>query len=232
MSISKDNTRMILTIPKELKAELERIAQEQNRSVNNLILTIIKNSINNTNGVNYIENYGPNNVSISLGNTSPGIGNLNTYSGTAGSLSSMAGYITPSNYIGSGSGIAGTSSQPASYIVSYYGGSTKVKAKDSINFKRGSDIVSESCRIYVYLETKGGINNFQVGDKGEFSIGAGNWSGKSALKLLRDIIRSNNASCTKILGDNLVNLIKTSNKFNNKTFDKSQICSSQPKVVV
>ena len=29
MSISKDNTRMTLTIPKELKAELERIAQEQ-----------------------------------------------------------------------------------------------------------------------------------------------------------------------------------------------------------
>ena len=48
MSISKDNTRMIPTIPKELKAELERIAQEQNRSVNNLILTIIKNSISNT----------------------------------------------------------------------------------------------------------------------------------------------------------------------------------------
>ena len=48
MSISKYNTRMILTIPKELKSELERIAQEQNRSVNNLILTIIKNSISNT----------------------------------------------------------------------------------------------------------------------------------------------------------------------------------------
>ena len=48
MSISKDNTRMILTIPKDLKAELERIAQEQNRSANNLILTIIKSSISNT----------------------------------------------------------------------------------------------------------------------------------------------------------------------------------------
>ena len=47
MSISKDNTRMILTISKELKSELERIAQEQNRSVNNLILTIIKNAISN-----------------------------------------------------------------------------------------------------------------------------------------------------------------------------------------
>ena len=48
MSISKNNTRMILTIPKDLKAELERIAQKQNRSVNNLILTIIKSSISNT----------------------------------------------------------------------------------------------------------------------------------------------------------------------------------------
>ena len=48
MSISRDNTRVILTIAIELKSELERIAQEQNRSVNNLILTIIKNSISNT----------------------------------------------------------------------------------------------------------------------------------------------------------------------------------------
>ena len=46
MSISKDNTRMILTIPKDLKAELARIAQEQNRSANNLISTIIKSPIN------------------------------------------------------------------------------------------------------------------------------------------------------------------------------------------
>ena len=31
----------MLTIPKEVKAELEQIAKEQNRSFNNLILTII-----------------------------------------------------------------------------------------------------------------------------------------------------------------------------------------------
>lgn len=42
MSISKDNTRIILTIPKDLKAELEKIAQEQNRSFNNLVITILK----------------------------------------------------------------------------------------------------------------------------------------------------------------------------------------------
>lgn len=48
MSISKDNTRMMFTIPKDLKIKLEQIAKEQNRSVNNLILTIIKNYINKT----------------------------------------------------------------------------------------------------------------------------------------------------------------------------------------
>ena len=42
MSISKDNTRMILTIPKDLKAELELIATEQNRSFNNLVITVLK----------------------------------------------------------------------------------------------------------------------------------------------------------------------------------------------
>ena len=42
MSISKDNTRMILTIPKDLKAKLELIATEQNRSFNNLVSTVLK----------------------------------------------------------------------------------------------------------------------------------------------------------------------------------------------
>ena len=42
MPISKDNTRMILTIPKDLKAKLELIATEQNRSFNNLVITILK----------------------------------------------------------------------------------------------------------------------------------------------------------------------------------------------
>ena len=66
MSISKDNTRMILTIPKELKAELERIAQEQNRSVNNLILTIIKNSISNTKDELSRHPYPPSKVRVRL----------------------------------------------------------------------------------------------------------------------------------------------------------------------
>lgn len=63
MPISKDNTRIILTIPKDLKAELERIAQEQNRSVNNLILTIIKNSISNTKDELSCQPYPPSKVS-------------------------------------------------------------------------------------------------------------------------------------------------------------------------
>lgn len=39
MSISKDNTRTNITIPKDLKAKLELIAMEQNRSFNNLVIT-------------------------------------------------------------------------------------------------------------------------------------------------------------------------------------------------
>lgn len=40
--ISDKNTRTILTLPKELKKELEIIAKEENRSLNNLMLTVLK----------------------------------------------------------------------------------------------------------------------------------------------------------------------------------------------
>lgn len=42
MSISADNTRTNITISKELKTKLEKIAKEQNRSFNNLVITILK----------------------------------------------------------------------------------------------------------------------------------------------------------------------------------------------
>lgn len=42
MTISKDNTRTQITISKELKKQLEQIAKEQNRSFNNLVITILK----------------------------------------------------------------------------------------------------------------------------------------------------------------------------------------------
>ena len=45
MSVSKENTRTILTISKELKSKLEIVAKEENRSFNNLIITILKNYI-------------------------------------------------------------------------------------------------------------------------------------------------------------------------------------------
>lgn len=41
-TISKDNTRTNITIPKELKAQLEQIAKEQNRSFNNLVITVLR----------------------------------------------------------------------------------------------------------------------------------------------------------------------------------------------
>ena len=48
MTISKDNTRTQLTISKELKKQLENIAKEQNRSFNNLVITILQNYIGNS----------------------------------------------------------------------------------------------------------------------------------------------------------------------------------------
>ena len=46
--ISDLNTRTNITIPKDLKKELEDIAKEQNRSFNNLVITILKNYASGT----------------------------------------------------------------------------------------------------------------------------------------------------------------------------------------
>lgn len=51
MTISKDNTRTQLTISKELKQQLEKIAREQNRSFNNLVITILKSYIDDSSHV-------------------------------------------------------------------------------------------------------------------------------------------------------------------------------------
>ena len=48
MTTSKDNTRTQLTISKELKQQLEKIAKEQNRSFNNLVITILKSYIDDS----------------------------------------------------------------------------------------------------------------------------------------------------------------------------------------
>lgn len=48
MTISKDNTRTQLTISKDLKKQLEQIAKEQNRSFNNLIITILQSYVGNS----------------------------------------------------------------------------------------------------------------------------------------------------------------------------------------
>ena len=42
-SISENNTRTQLTLSKELKAQLQAVAKEQNRSFNNLCVTILQN---------------------------------------------------------------------------------------------------------------------------------------------------------------------------------------------
>lgn len=39
--ISEDNTRTLITIPKKLKRKLEKLAKDDNRSFNNLVVTVL-----------------------------------------------------------------------------------------------------------------------------------------------------------------------------------------------
>ena len=47
MTVSKDNTRTNITINKTLKAKLERLAKQDNRSLNNLIITVLNEYADN-----------------------------------------------------------------------------------------------------------------------------------------------------------------------------------------
>lgn len=48
-SISNENTRTNITISKELKAQLEELAKQDNRSFNNYVITILKEHVENLN---------------------------------------------------------------------------------------------------------------------------------------------------------------------------------------
>lgn len=43
--IAETNTRTNITIPKDLKAKLQQIAVKQNRSFNNLVITVLKDFV-------------------------------------------------------------------------------------------------------------------------------------------------------------------------------------------
>ena len=45
MTISKKNTRTNITINKELKLKLEEMAKKENRTLNNLIITILQKGV-------------------------------------------------------------------------------------------------------------------------------------------------------------------------------------------
>lgn len=44
-TISNENTRTNITIPKELKAQLEELAKNDNRSFNNYVITVLKEHV-------------------------------------------------------------------------------------------------------------------------------------------------------------------------------------------
>lgn len=47
MAIAENNTRTLITLPKDLKTELEEKAKQENRSFNNLVVTILRKYISN-----------------------------------------------------------------------------------------------------------------------------------------------------------------------------------------
>jgi len=48
MAISQYKVRTISTIPKDLKKKLEKIAKQDNRSFNNLVIKILKDFVSNS----------------------------------------------------------------------------------------------------------------------------------------------------------------------------------------
>lgn len=49
MAISKENTRTNIMIPKELKRQLEELAVKENRSFNNMVITVLENYLKGLN---------------------------------------------------------------------------------------------------------------------------------------------------------------------------------------
>ena len=48
MAISEDKTRTSITFPKELKTQLEELAQKDGRSFNNLVIKILSDYVEDT----------------------------------------------------------------------------------------------------------------------------------------------------------------------------------------
>ena len=48
--VAAHNTRTNITIPKDLKAQLEKVAKSENRSFNNLVITILKEHVKSLDG--------------------------------------------------------------------------------------------------------------------------------------------------------------------------------------
>lgn len=48
VALSDDKTRVLIAMPKEMKAELEKIAKQEDRSLTNLIVRILKDYLENS----------------------------------------------------------------------------------------------------------------------------------------------------------------------------------------
>ena len=131
-------------------------------------------------------------------------------------------------YVGSGSGIAGTSN-PSSYIVSFIGAGSKNKTKlkqiseDSINLSRTTNIVSESARIAMYMQSRGNSANMTLEQDKTYSIGCVGWNNGDAITFLKGLLKTKPSAFKKVLGNKLYSLINSSKKFKKDTFTQTQL---------
>lgn len=46
MAVSNDKIRILVTVPREVKEQLEEVAKQENRSVSNYVYTLIQKELN------------------------------------------------------------------------------------------------------------------------------------------------------------------------------------------
>lgn len=139
-----------------------------------------------------------------------------------GNLSDMASSIPDIKISAKGSGIKDKKSDKTLVRI-YRGKATEQKKAIELTANRGADIVSESARIIMYVETKGDISSMEVDTNNKYSIGAACWNDSRAAALLKAIIKKDSASAKKVLGDKLYKAINSNSGFSATTYSKSEL---------
>lgn len=139
-----------------------------------------------------------------------------------GNISDIASAIPDIKISAKGSGLK--DKKPNSTLVKIYRGKAAEQKKSiELNSNRGADVVSESARIIIYVETGGDISKMEVDTNNKYSIGAACWNDSRAASLLKSIIKKDSSSSKKILGDRLFKAINSNSGFAATTYSASEL---------